>query len=455
MVTPTSQIRNPRELYATLIRLATPIMLANLFQMFYNLADAYFLGRIGREAVSAVAISFNIVMLIVVIGSGLATAGQTLIAQSKGRGLPERESFYLGQMTTALLGFSALLSLAGGVLIPALLSLLQVPPDAFAQTQSYLRIIFAGLPFMFLFFVMQAALHGIGDSMTPLYIQAGTIVLNVVLDPVLIFGIGPVPRLEVAGAAIATVISRSAGSACALAVLLRGRRGLRLQLRHLRPRLEAIRLFFRIGAPISVGQGLSGMGFIVLQGIVNSFGTAVIAAFGVGTRIIGLFNMPAIGFSRATATLVGQSIGAGRREQARTVLRQSILTILVFISVGMVLTFFFGNVVVQFFVDDAVVIEVGAVMFRVISISVIPFAMLTVANGAFQGGGDTKPVMYLNVARLWGLRVPLAYLLAVAVGLGPLGIWISMVISNVAIAAVGFHVLSKGRWLTALDPSRL
>ncbi|NBF41316.1 MAG: MATE family efflux transporter [Spirochaetes bacterium] len=455
MSTPASEITNPRELYATLLRLATPIMLANLFQMFYNLADAFFLGRIGREAVSAVAISFNIVMLIVVVGSGLATAGQTLISQSRGRGDQKRVDFYLGQMTTSLLGFSLIISLAGGVLIPALLALLQVPPDAFPQTQQYLRIIFAGLPFMFLFFVMQAAMQGIGDSMTPLLIQAGTIVLNIALDPLLIFGVGPLPRMEVAGAAVATVISRSMGSAVALLILLRGGRGLHLKLRNLIPKPAAVRLFFRVGAPISVGQGLSGLGFVVLQGIVNGFGTAVIAAFGVGTRIIGLFNMPAIGFSRATASLVGQSIGAGRPDQAKTVLRQSVLTILAFMSVGMTLTFFFGNLVVRFFVDDAAVVEVGAVMFRVVSISVIPFALFTVANGAFQGGGDTKPVMYLNVARLWGLRVPVAYVLAVAIGIGPLGVWMSMVVSNVVIAAAGFWILSKGRWLTALDQSAL
>jgi Na+-driven multidrug efflux pump len=137
------------------------------------------------------------------------------------------------------------------------------------------------------------------------------------------------------------------------------------------------------------------------------------------------------------------------------VLRQSVLTILAFMSVGMTLTFFFGNLVVRFFVDDPAVVEVGAVMFRVVSISVIPFALFTVANGAFQGGGDTKPVMYLNVARLWGLRVPVAYLLAVAVGIGPLGVWMSMVVSNVVIAAAGFWILSKGRWLTALDQSAL
>jgi putative MATE family efflux protein len=453
MATSASEISNSRELYSTLIRLATPIMLANLFQMFYNLADAFFLGRVGREAVSAVAISFNIVMLIVVVGAGLATAGQTLISQSKGREDQRRVDFYLGQMTTSLLGFSLLISLGGGVLIPAFLALLQVPPDAFAQTQQYLRIIFAGLPLMFLFFVMQAAMQGIGDSMTPLLIQAGTIVLNIALDPLLIFGVGPLPRMEVAGAAVATVASRSIGSAVALAILLSGRRGLHLKPANLVPRLHAVRLFFRIGAPISVGQGLSGMGFVVLQGIVNGFGTAVIAAFGVGVRIIGLFNMPAIGFSRATASLVGQSIGAGRPEQARIVLRQSVLTILAFITAGMAITFFFGNWVVRFFVDDPAVVEVGAVMFRVISISVIPFAMFTVANGAFQGGGDTKPLLYLNVARLWGLRVPIAWLLAFGLGIGPLGIWVSMVISNIVTAAAGFWILSKGRWLTALDHS--
>lgn len=453
--TPISQIRSDRELYANLVRLALPIMAANLLQMLYNLADAFFLGKISAEAVAAPSISLNIVMFLIVSGIGLATAGTTLISQSKGKEDHERVDFYLGQMTLLLTALSVLLSLIGVAFAGPLLSLLQVPENAFSGTLSYLRIILSGMPLMFLFFVLQAAMQGIGDSVTPLKIQGLAIALNVGLDPLLIFGVGPFPRLEVEGAAIATVIARGIASVLALLILLRGSKGMRLRGENLVPSWEAQRRLLGIGLPLAIGQGVASLGFLVLQGIVNSFGTAVVAAFGVGSRIINLFTMPAIGFSRATASLVGQSIGARRPETAKTVVKQSILTVFVFISLAMTLVFTFGASVTRFFVDDPAVISYGQVMFRVISLSVIPFAMFMVSNGAFQGGGDTRPVMFLNMGRLWAIRVPLAALLALGLSMGPTGIWLAMLASNLVTATLGFIILSKGRWLYKMSPETI
>ncbi|MFW5728358.1 MAG: MATE family efflux transporter, partial [Spirochaetota bacterium] len=139
----------------------------------------------------------------------------------------------------------------------------------------------------------------------------------------------------------------------------------------------------------------------------------------------------------------------------QTVVKQSIGTVFVFISVTMILVFLFGNSVTRFFVNDPEVVRHGAIMFRVISLSVIPFAMFMVSNGAFQGGGDTKPIMYLNVGRLWGIRVPVAALLAVGLSLGPRGIWFAMLLSNVVTAALGFIILKQGRWLHKMNPEEI
>ncbi|MFP4484169.1 MAG: MATE family efflux transporter [Spirochaetaceae bacterium] len=453
--TPISEIRSDRELYGSLVRLAAPIMVANLLQMLYNLADAFFLGKISAEAVAAPSISLNLVMFLVVSGLALAMAGTTLISQSKGKGDRDRIDFYLGQTAILLLTLSVVVSLIGVVFARQILGVLQVPRSAFAGTLAYLRIILSGVPVMFFFFVVQAAMQGIGDSVTPLKIQALTVALNVALDPILIFGFGPIPRLEVEGAAIATVFSRAIASGLALWILLRGSRGMKLRAEYLVPDWAAQRRLLGIGVPLAIGQGVASLGFIVLQGIVNSFGTAVVAAFGVGTRIINLFTMPAIGFSRATASLVGQSLGARRPDTAKTVVKQSIGTVFVFISVTMILVFLFGNSVTRFFVNDPEVVRHGAIMFRVISLSVIPFAMFMVSNGAFQGGGDTKPIMYLNVGRLWGIRVPVAALLAVGLSLGPRGIWFAMLLSNVVTAALGFIILKQGRWLHKMNPEEI
>lgn len=348
---PTSPPENLRSgsLYRRLNSLALPIMAANLLQMLYNLADAFFLGRLGAAAVSAPAISFNLIFFVVVFGMAFSAAGTTLIAQSKGKGDQHKIDFYLGQMVSVGMSLAVAAAVLGVVLARPILLLLQVPADAFAYTHQYLSIVYAGIPLMFIAFLLQGAMQGIGDSITPLIIKGLTVVLNVILDPLLIYGLWFFPRLEVAGAALATVISQGVASLAALYILLRGRHGMQIHLRNLRPRLQAVRLILRIAVPSSIGQGISALGFTVLQGVVNGLGTAVVAAFGIGGRIIGLFNMPAIGYSRATAAMVGQSLGMRRKDQAWRVVRLSVLTVLAFISIGMTLTFFFGNSFIRFF----------------------------------------------------------------------------------------------------------
>ncbi len=430
-------------------------MLNNLLQMLLNLADAFYLGKLGAAAVSAPTISFNLIFFLVVFGMSFGMAGTTLIAQSKGKGDRERVDFYLGQTTTVLMSMSVVIATVGVTLGGSILRLMQVPEDAFEFTRQYMTIIFAGMPIMFVGFILRSALQGVGNSVTPLIVQSIAIGLNLILDPLVIFGIGPFPRLEVAGAAYATVFSRLVASIVALSILVRGRRGIRLQLRHMKPDWHAIKRLASIGLPASIGQGLSAFGFTVLQGVVNTFGTAVVAAFGIGNRIVGLFNMPALGFSQATTALVGQRLGAKRKDQAVTVVKQSVITIAIFIVSGMTLTFFFGSSFIRFFVSDPEVVQHGATMFRIISMSVVLFALFTVTIGAFQGGGDTKPVMFLNIGRLWGLRLPVAYLLAIVLNWGPDGIWWSIFFSNLVTAVAGFLVLRRGRWLSKINPDAI
>jgi len=438
-----------------LLRLALPIMGANLLQTLYNLADTFFLGRLGKEQVSAPTIAFNIIMFLIVFAGGMGMAGTTLISQSKGKQDQDKVDYYVSQTFTGMLLLSILLGGIGLLLMRPILLLLQVPDSVYPYVLSYMRIIFMGLPFMFLSFILRSVLQGIGDSITPLKIQIVTIVLNVILDPLLIFGIGPFPALSVAGAAIATVIARFSGSVIALYILISGRKGVQLKKKYLKPRKQALMLIGKIGIPASIGHGISALGFTVLQGLVNTLGAAVIAAFGIGSRIINSFNMPAMGISQATAVLVGQNLGAKKPDEAGRIVGKAVKAVLIFIVTGMTLTFFFGRHLVQFFIDDPEVIALGAQQFRIVSVSVVFFSVFTVLNGAFQGGGDTKPIMILNISRLWLVRVPLAYLLIFTAGWGAAGIWWAMFASNFSVAAVNIILFRTGRWKYQLNPDTI
>jgi putative MATE family efflux protein len=298
---------------------------------------------------------------------------------------------------------------------------------------------------------MQAAMQGIGNTKTPLKIQVVSVILNLALDPILIFGLFGCPSLGVKGAAIATVLARGVGSAMSFVILIRGNHGLTLKKDNLKPDKEALLLLLRVGVPSALARSLSALGFLVLQGIVNTFGASVIAAFGIGGRIVNLFNMPSMSISQGTAALIGQSLGAKNYERTHQIIAVSLKSVLGFIVPAMVLTFFWGNWVTKFFVDDPETIYYGATLFRVLSIAVVFFGLFNVIAGTLQGAGDTKPLMYLQILRLWGIRVPGAYVLAHVVHFGPPGIWQAMLWSNVLCFAVGLLWLRYGSWKTAIN----
>jgi putative MATE family efflux protein len=440
-----------RELFRGLMRLALPLIAGSLVESLYNLTDTFFLGKLGAAEVSAPSIAFSIVFFIIVVGFGLSGAGTTLIAQAKGRGDRAGMDDFMNQAAFFLGAASLALTLVGVLIAGPLLDLLGTPPEIFGYTKTYLVIIFLGLPFSFAYFLLQSSLTAAGDAFTPLRVHLLAVAANVILDPLLIFGIGPFPRLGVAGAAIATVASQILGAILSLRILAKGRYGMRLRLAAMRPRAAAFRLFMRIGLPASVGQGLSALGFTVLQGAVNGFGTSAIAAFGVGNRIVGLFDMPAQGIAGAATALVGQALGAGDRAAARRIVRVALIACVAFLAPPLVLSFLYGSDLVRFFVADPEAMRLGDIMFKIVSPSVLLFGLYYVVTGAFQGAGATRIVMVLAIVRLWGIRVPLVFVFARLLNLGPVSIWYAMFISNAATALAGILYYRNGPWAKALD----
>jgi len=444
--------KNP--LFSQLMSISLPIMASNLLQILYNMVDAFYLGKLGKEAISAPSISQNVSNFLIVFGTGFSIAGTTLIAQAFGadRRNRERIDFLASQVFSINIFMSMVVVLLGTTLCEPLLRLLAVPEGiTFTYTYQYMFIIFLGTPFMFGDMIFRSTLQGMGNSLTPLYTQMVGMLLNVVLDPIFIFGWGPIPAMEVAGAAIATNIARFVSCGISMMMLFRGTKGVRIRLKYLKPEKHTSRLIFRIGLPASIGQSFSSLGFAVIQGVVNGFGPAVIAAFGVGNRTTALFNMPAQGISAGCAVLVGKKLGEKRPDEAESVVFLALKVIGIFISIGMLLVFFYGRYVVMFFVNDPEVVAYGVEMFHFTTASVAVFALYTVICGAFQGGGVTRPVMALNLVRLWGLRVPLSYLLPGLWGLGTKGIWLAMLFSNAIVAIWSFILFRTGKWKVSID----
>jgi putative MATE family efflux protein len=429
-----------------LFAVAWPGAVSSLLQTLYNLADAFWLGKLGKAALAAPTVTMHISFISFSVAMGLGVGGTTLVSQYKGAGRPAEMSRAAGQTLALLMGAGVAIGLLGLAFSAPLLRLLQTPPDAYAGTLVFLRWILAGVPFTFVFFVFSSISTGLGDTLAPLRINLITVALNAILDPILIFGWGPVPPLGVGGAALATTFCQMLSAAMGLQRLMHSEGGLRLNSADLRWHKPTILRILKIGVPMSLGQTGTALGFTVLIGVVNTFGSAVTAAFGVGNRIINMAMAPAMGLSQACAAAVGQNLGAQRPDRAAQAVWTGARMLTAILLPITVLTFFFGDAISRVFINDPEVVQYGRDLFQVTSFSVFAFGFVLVLLGAFRGSGHTVPVMVLNMARLWGVRVPGAWFLAKTLRLGPAGIWWAMFVSNMATAIAAAIWFSTGTW---------
>lgn len=436
-----------------IIKLGYPMALGSLVQTIYNMADSFWLGKMGRQALSAPIISFFLIFFIISIGLGFSVAGTSLVAQYTGAKERQRANASTGNLLFFLILMSIVLGGLGIVFARPLLDLLKTPADTYQYTLDYYLIVMAGMPLTFPMFVYQSVLNGYGDTLSPLKISLFAAVLNMVMDPVLIFGWFGFPAMGVKGAAIMTIVSRGVASAIGMYHFFTGKKGIKLKWSDLKPDISLSRLIARIGIPSAIGFSGSSLGFIVLIGIVNQFGSTVVSAYGIGTQIVHVFMLPAMGISAAVTAIVGQNIGAAQTGRARQAVSTGIRLMLLIIVPASCIIALFGQQLTRIFIPgDLAVQQIGAAMFYIIPPSVIFFSISSVMEGAFQGAGYTMPVMITQIARLWALRIPLVYLFAIVLMNGPsdphasLGIWWGMTLSNVISWLMLLYWYKKTDW---------
>ena len=420
-----------------LLRLAGPVVLANVLQTVYQLTDTFWVGRLGAVAVAAVSFSFPITFLFIAIGSGATIAGTILVAQSEGRGDSERVNYVAAQTYTIVALLAVILSVSGYLLSEPALRLMGADTEVLPPATAYLQVTFFGLIFVYGYFVFQALLRGVGDVRTPVLIVLGTVLLNFGLDPLFILGWGPVPALGVVGAAAATVATQGLAALIGLWLLLSGRRPIRIHLADLRPDWALARRIGRLGFPASVEQGMRALGLTVLTTLVAGFGSEAVASYGVGSRIFSFVLIPALGLSLATSTLVGQNVGARQRKRARHT--AAIGTWIAFgtLSFAGLLAFVWARPLVEAFVPgEPEVIENGSRFLRIMAPTWGFIGVQIVIGGGFSGAGKTFVSMVLAITSLWVLRFPLAFVLSERTSLGLDGIWWAFPISNVGAAAL-------------------
>jgi putative MATE family efflux protein len=427
-----------------LFYLSLPIVVTNMLQVAYNLADTFWLGQYSTPALAAISFGFPLVYLLIALGMGLSVAGSVLVAQHTGADQPRKAEYAAAQTVTLSLVGSALLGAAGFLLVDDFLSLFGAEPIVLQLATEYMRVITLGLPFMFGFFVFIALMRGSGDTVTPMVVMFGTVVLNITLDPFLIFGWGPFPALGVEGAAVATVFSRGLAMVVGLAIMLRGAHGVRIRVRELVPDPEYARRLLRIGVPASMENTGRALSVNLLLFIVGMFPTPVVAAFGVGIRVFSLIFMPAIAVDRAVETMSGQNIGAGKPDRAAATSNFAAkVTFLILAAVGVVF-FVTAPGIVGLFTDDPDVIREGATFLRWVAPTFGFMGILRAYIGAIRGSGKTLTAAAIAILMFGVIRLPVAWVAAQR--FGPDGLWFSFAFSNVTAALIAFLWFRRGTW---------
>ena len=416
---------------SSLLSLAGPIIAANILQSAYQLIDTFWLGRLGADAVAAVSLSFPLLFLVLSLGAGLTLAGTVMVARYKGAENQQMVDFSSSQSVFLIFLTSILLAVLSYFAAGPLMKIIGAGPDIIEDAITYFKMSSIGFVFLFLFFIFQSLMRGIGNVMLPVYIVLSTVILNAVLDPLFIYGYGPVPGFGVAGAAVSSVITQAVASSIGLYILFKGRHGIKISLAAMKFDMSNLKKTFSIGLPASIEQSTRALGMTMMMAIVTSFGSDIVAAYGIGARMLSFVVVPALGLGIATTSLVSQNIGALKIKRAEKVANLSAkVAFFGFSGMGVLMYIIAEPLTAIFIPNDPQVIKDGALFIKIMSVSFGFLGLQQVMNGTFNGAGFTKASMLISIMSLWVIRFPLAYLLSYNLKMGPEGIWWSFPISN-------------------------
>jgi putative MATE family efflux protein len=428
--------------------LAIPMIVSNLLQAAFNLVDMIWVGRLGPVALAAVAMGGQILMIVMFVMIGLGMGTTAMVARAIGE--KKRAKADNTAMQSLILGFigSIFFAIVGYFLSPWLLEILGARPDVVQMGTGYLQITFLGVIVLFYMFLISAILQGAGDAATPMLILAVSTVINIILDPLMIFGIGFFPRLGVNGAAWATVIARGIGAAIALEVLLRGRSRIHVRVKYLKIDWDAIWRILKIGIPASAQMSLRGLVGIVLIAVVAGFGTYAIAAYGVGVRLFMISLMPGFAMGMAAGTLVGQNLGAKQPERAVLSAWTTVGYYSIFMLFMTLILVIFAPYLILLFNNNTEVVKIGTNFLRITALGNIFIAFALILNRSLTGAGDTVSPMVFTFISLWLVQIPLSIFLSRIPFFGINGIWLAILTAYFVQGALVTFWFQLGRWKT-------
>lgn len=426
--------------------LAFPMLASNMLQAAFNLVDMFWVGKLGPQALASVAMAGSVLMIIMFIMMGIGAGTTAMVARAIGA--KDKEKAEKAATQSLLLGFigAAIFSIIGYFLSAWFLQVLGADAQVVKLGTGYMQITFLGVIVIFFMFLISAILQGAGDAITPMLILAFATVINIVLDPILIFGWFGFPKMGINGAALASVIAEGIGSLIALEVILRGRSRIHVRFHRLKADLSTMLMILKIGIPASLQMTLRGLVGVALISIVAKFGTIAVAAYGVGLRLNMLALMPGFALAMAAATLMGQNLGANKPERAQQSAWAAVGYYAVFMLFLGVVFILYAPQVVAFFNSDPMVISIGAGYFRITTWGYLFIAVGVVLSRSLAGAADTVAPMIITFIALWLVQIPMAIILSNINGIGLNGIWIAILAAYIMQGVLTLLWFQTGKW---------
>lgn len=428
--------------------LAVPMILELMMESTFAIVDIYFVGKLGPSAVATVGLTETYLYLLYSVAMGLATAVTAIIARRVGEKNKEDAGKAAIQSIFMAILASIPFSVAGIFFAKELLTIMGADPWSVEHGYRYTQWMLGGNVVIVLLFVINAIFRGAGDAaiaMRILWIANG---VNIVLDPLLIFGLGPIPAMGIEGAAIATNIGRAVGVLIQLWFLFNGGKHIRAKLTQLHWDATIILNIFKTSLG-GIGQMIVAMtSWIFLMRILAEVGSEAVAGATIAIRIMMLTMMPAWGMSNAAATLVGQNLGAGNPDRAESAVWKTGFYNMIFLIGVSIVYFFYNNELMRIFTDDASVAAVGAEWIRILSFSYFVYGWWMVATQAFNGSGDTRTPTRINMVFFWLIQIPLSYFLAITLDWKQSGVFWGVFISETSVGVFTLWLFTRGRWKT-------
>ena len=429
-----------------IILLAIPMVLEMVLESLFAVVDIFFVNQVGTAASSTVILTEASLTILYSVSWGLAMGVTALVARRAG------EKNFLAAADTAAQAilmavfFSIVISFIGFFFPREILGFMGASKEVVKENYAFTQLMLTGNIVIMLLFVNNAIFRGAGDASIAMKTLLIANAINIVLDPLLIKGIGPFPKMGVMGAAVATTFGRGCGVIYQFYHLFRAKDLIKLARRHFRVRIGMMKAILKTSAGGIFQFAIGSCSWIFLARIIAESGESATAGYGTAIRICIFTILPAFGLANAAATLVGQNLGAGLPDRAEKSVWRTAFLSLCFFAVVALIFFFFGENLMIFFIQDPVAVSSGTLCLHVLAIGYIFFAYGLTISQAFNGAGDTRTPTYINLFVFWAVQIPLAYFLAKYLHWGPKGVYIAIGVAETVLALVSITLFKRGKW---------